>query len=100
MVRHTHRRVKHCKNCAIEYNEEHPECKNCTRNPQVKDRWRPDMTTCKELVIYYAQQKSPISAPEIAKNIGSGTKSVIIEAAIAELIKEGKLKVETSVVIL
>jgi len=85
-----------CKSCATVYKEHGPVCAQCKRNPIVSDRWQPNLPTAKDIVMFYVQQRMPISAPEVADNVKLPAR-VIAEAMVA-LMDEGKLTTETGVV--
>ena len=86
-----------CRNCAITNKGTAPDCEHCTKNPTSSMNWRPDLETCKRIVLFYIKQRSHISATEMAAH--SEIPVTIIEGAIAQLVKEKVLKTETSVVI-
>lgn len=95
LKRHGTRRF--CRNCGITNKGTSPDCEHCTKNPTASMNWRPDLETCKNIVLFYIKQRSHISATELS--IHSEISVGIIEGAIAQLVKEGVLKTETSVVI-
>lgn len=95
LKKHSTRKV--CRNCGITNKGTSPDCEHCTKNPTASLNWRPDLETCKNIVLYYINQRSHISATELS--INSEIPVEIIEGAIAQLVKEKVLKTETSVVI-
>jgi predicted HTH transcriptional regulator len=91
--------TRKCKNCAIEESQKgtHEECVRCDKHPDSSMNWRPDLDTCKEIVLSYIKQRSHISAAEIAAI--DKIPVVVVEGAIAQLVKDGVLKTQTSVVV-
>jgi len=87
---------KECKSCEITY-DENDLCAKCSTNPTIIKQWRPNPTRAKKIVMHYMKQRSYLTAQEISAHMKVDVE--IIKGAMAELVKEGKLKVETSVVI-
>lgn len=87
---------KKCKTCEITC-DEGERCAKCSTNPTIIKQWQPNPTIAKKIVMHYMKQRKYLTAQEIAYHMKVSIE--IIKRAMAELVKEGKLKVETSVVI-
>lgn len=89
---------KGCKTCCETFNADSLVCSTCKFNPHVDSRWLPSPEIAKKIVMHYMKQKEFISTQEIATNMKISSYAVI-ENAIKELVKEGKLKTQTTVVV-
>lgn len=87
---------RECKTCTMTY-DECDKCAKCSTNPTIIKQWQPNPTIAKKIVMHYMKQRSYLTAQEISAHMKVSID--IIKRAMAGLVKEGKLKIETSVVI-
>ena len=98
-------RYRNCKNCI--YSAEPKDldklpCGACHRNPNTADNWIPSEETARKIVMHYVEnakwfKTKNISAIEIADTEEVPVK--VIAATMVQLMKEGVLKTETTMVI-